>query len=97
MKRLIPLLLILLAFSGTQIVRPAWGEEKEIGGKTGEKGGIYVVGRAFKTAGHSMEGGFKAAGGGIKKGGKATGRAFQKTGHSIKNFFTGETDSNKSK
>lgn len=64
--------------------------DKPIGGNTGEKGGIYVVGRGFKTAGHEMEGGFKAAGRGIKKGGQATGHAFQKTGTSIKNFFTGE-------
>jgi hypothetical protein len=70
--------------------------QKPIGAKTGEKGGIYVVGRAFKSAGHSMGEGFKAAGRGIKKGGVATGHAFQKAGHSIKNFFTGEKDAPKS-
>lgn len=75
--------------------------EKPVGGQAGEKGGIYVVGRAFKTtghtmkdgfvaAGHGMEKGFKAAGHGIKKGGQATGRGFKKAGGSIKNFFTGE-------
>ncbi len=70
-------------------------EDKPVGGESGQKGGIYVVGRGFKTAGHGMEQGFKAAGRGIVKGGKATGRAFKKAGGSIKNFFTGETGDNK--
>ncbi len=65
-------------------------DEKPVGSKSGEKGGIYVVGRGFKTAGHEMGEGFKAAGKGIKKGGKATGRAFKKAGGSVKDFFTGE-------
>jgi len=76
-------------------------ENNAVGGKAGEKGGIYVVGRGFKTAGKTMEGGFvtaghgmekgfKAAGHGIKKGGQATGRGFKKAGGSIKNFFTGD-------
>jgi hypothetical protein len=64
--------------------------EKSVGSGTGEKGGIYVVGRGFKKAGGEMEKGFKAAGRGIKKGGQATGSAFKKAGGSIKNFFTGE-------
>ena len=66
-------------------------EEKPVGGDSGKKGGIYVVGRGFKTAGSEMEKGFKAAGHGIVKGGKATGRGFKKAGGAIKNFFTGET------
>lgn len=70
-------------------------EEKPVGGETGKKGGIYVVGRGFKTAGTEMEKGFKAAGRGIVKGGKATGRGFKKAGGAIKNFFTGETGENK--
>ena len=60
------------------------------GGNAGEKGGIYVVGRGFKTAGHEMKEGFKAAGRGIEKGGKAAGRGFKKAGHEIHDFFTGE-------
>jgi len=78
-------------------------KQDAVGGETGKKGGIYVVGRGFKTAGHEMEGGFKkaghgmekgfkTAGHGIVKGGKATGHAFQKAGHSTKNFFTGHKD-----
>jgi len=65
-------------------------DEKSVGGKSGQKGGIYVAGRAFKTAGKEMGKGFKAAGRGIKKGGKATGRAFKKAGGEISDFFTGE-------
>jgi len=60
------------------------------GSNAGKKGGIYVVGRGFKTAGHEMKDGFKAAGRGIEKGGRAAGRAFQKAGREIKEFFTGE-------
>jgi len=67
-------------------------KQDSVGGKTGEKGGIYVVGRGFKKAGSEMEKGFKAAGHGIVKGGKATGHAFQKAGHATKNFFTGKKD-----
>ncbi len=70
--------------------------EKPIGAKAGQKGGIYTVGRAFKSAGGSMEKGFKAAGRGIKKGMIKTGHGFKKAGSSIKNFFTGETGSKKS-
>ena len=106
MKKLSIMLLILLAYglgqgrlvcattdTGDQkrAEQDAKGE-KPVGGKSGQKGGIYVVGRGFKSAGHGMEKGFKAAGRGIEKGGKATGHAFQKAGHATKNFFTGEKD-----
>jgi len=70
-------------------------DEKPVGGKSGEKGGIYTVGRGFKTAGGAMEGGFKTAGHGIVKGGKATGHAFKKAGGAVKNFFTGENGDKK--
>lgn len=63
---------------------------KKAGAQAGQKGGIYVVGRGFKTAGHEMKEGFKTAGRGIEKGGKAAGRGFKKAGHEIKGFFTGE-------
>jgi hypothetical protein len=56
-----------------------------------KKGGIYKVGRAFKTAGHGIKKGGIAAGHGIKKGAKATGHAFEKAGSSIKHTFTGES------
>ncbi len=70
-------------------------DDKPVGGETGKKGGIYVVGRGFKTAGSEMEKGFKAAGRGIVKGGKATGRGFKKAGGAIKGFFTGESGDDK--
>ena len=66
-------------------------DDKPVGAESGKKGGIYAVGRGFKTAGGEMEKGFKAAGRGIVKGGKATGRGFKKAGGAIKNFFTGES------
>ena len=103
MKRLSIILLMILWMSPTSLpvfaadakdsktVEQDAKEEKPVGGESGKKGGIYVVGRGFKTAGHGMEKGFKAAGRGIVKGGKATGRGFKKAGGSIKNFFTGET------
>jgi hypothetical protein len=70
-------------------------DDKPVGGSSGKKGGIYVVGRGFKTAGKEMEKGFKAAGRGIVKGGKATGRGFKKAGGAVKDFFTGESDDKK--
>ncbi|HKY64156.1 MAG TPA: hypothetical protein VJR29_12140 [bacterium] len=70
-------------------------DDKPVGGESGKKGGIYVVGRGFKTAGSEMEKGFKAAGRGIVKGGKATGRGFKKAGGAIKGFFTGESGDDK--
>jgi len=70
-------------------------DEKPIGAESGKKGGIYAVGRGFKTAGSEMEKGFKAAGDGIVKGGKATGRGFKKAGGAIKGFFTGESGDEK--
>lgn len=72
-------------------------DEKPVGGHSGQKGGIYVVGRGFKTAGGEMEKGFKTAGHGIVKGGKATGHAFKKAGGAIHDFFTGESGNNKKK
>ncbi len=72
-------------------------DEKSVGGKSGQKGGIYVVGRGFKTAGGAMESGFKTAGHGIVKGGKATGHAFKKAGGAIHDFFTGESGNSKKK
>ncbi len=60
-------------------------EEKSVGGSSGEKGGIYVVGRGFKKAGKTMEKGFVKAGKSMDKG-------FKKAGRSIKNFFTGEKE-----
>ena len=92
----------LIQIGGPLCARAADGSESQAshssspgaaaGKQAGQKGGIYVVGRGFKTAGHEMKEGFKAAGRGIEKGGKATGHAFKKAGHSIKNFFTGEKD-----
>lgn len=70
-------------------------DDRPIGAESGKKGGIYTVGRGFKTAGSEMEKGFKAAGRGIVKGGKATGRGFQKAGGAVKGFFTGESDDKK--
>ena len=70
-------------------------DDKPVGAESGKKGGIYAVGRGFKTAGGEMEKGFKAAGRGIVKGGKATGRGFKKAGGAIKNFFTGESGNDK--
>lgn len=70
-------------------------DDKPVGGESGKKGGIYVVGRGFKTAGSEMEKGFKAAGRGIVKGGKATGHGFKKAGGAIKGFFTGESGDEK--
>jgi len=107
MKRLC--LILLVIFGTTQFCPPLAAaesgngktveqdakEEKPVGGESGKKGGIYVVGRGFKTAGSEMEKGFKAAGRGIVKGGKATGRGFKKAGGAIKNFFTGETGDKK--
>jgi hypothetical protein len=76
--------------ASTQKQSEVKGDEKPVGAKSGEKGGIYTVGRAFKKAGTSMESGFKAAGRGIKKGGHTMGRGFKKAGRSIHDFFTGE-------
>lgn len=70
-------------------------DDRPIGAESGKKGGIYAVGRGFKTAGSEMEKGFKAAGRGIVKGGKATGRGFQKAGGAVKGFFTGESGKDK--
>ena len=94
MKNISLVLLILIACWAAS---SGWAteQEKPIGGSSGEKGGIYVVGRGFKTAGSEMEKGFKAAGNGIVKGGKATGRGLKKAGGSIKNFFTGEGNGKK--
>lgn len=107
MKRLTLILLVIFGMSQFSLSLPAAEsgdgkavaqdaqEEKPVGGESGKKGGIYVVGRGFKTAGSEMEKGFKAAGRGIVKGGKATGRGFKKAGGAIKNFFTGETGEKK--
>ena len=46
-----------------------------------QKGGIYKVGRGFKTAGSGMKKGFVKAGHG-----------FSWLGHKFKNFFTGKSD-----
>lgn len=46
--------------------------------QSGEKGGVYAVGREFKEAG-----------GEIKKGGETVGQFFSGIGRSVKNFFTG--------
>ncbi|MCE9625453.1 MAG: hypothetical protein K8R69_08400 [Deltaproteobacteria bacterium] len=106
MKRLSLLFAILLSFTlaHLQILGIAHAdekaeqdakEEKPIGSHSGQKGGIYVVGRGFKTAGSEMEKGFQAAGHGIVKGGKATGHAFKKAGGAVKGFFTGEPSDKK--
>ena len=79
------------------VKQDASDDDKPVGGETGKKGGIYVVGRGFKTAGSEMEKGFKAAGKGIVKGGKATGRGFKKAGGAVKDFFTGETGDDEKK
>ena len=107
MKRLSLIFAILLSFSlaHVHVLAIAHAEdskteqdakdEKPVGGHSGQKGGIYVVGRGFKTAGSEMEKGFKTAGHGIVKGGKATGHAFKKAGGAVKDFFTGETNDKK--
>ncbi len=99
---LLPLLILAFAippttFGTTPETQPhaQVSSEKPIGAKAGQKEGIYTVGRAFKSAGGSMEKGFKTAGRGIKKGMVKTGHGFQKAGSSIKNFFTGDTGSKK--
>ena len=62
--------------------RPQGAPESQSSIQGEQKGGIYKVGRVFKSAGR-----------GIKKGFFATGRAFQKVGSSIKGAFVGERPS----